>query len=338
MEKTQLRLVSLLFITILLFFTLNNKAYANVSMPGFWNVGTGRSIEPVSLAEIKTAENIQMKKENISVLLYKNFAVVKGHYEMLNTSTKPISVTMGYPEHGIFYNKEVENVVFNELQALKVAINDKETTFTTKESELSKSNLNEWYTWSVNFAPKTITQITVYYLVDTSFAVLKKGYSSISGNGFAYIVESGKVWKDKIGEGTVTIKLMDDLTEENLFNITPSKVQYDETNQALVYNFKNLEPEHDDNIVIRYRKIKTGINFESITKEALKYYQEVDKLDMLKIDTNNLKTLEKDSFKASSSGLDDLILMMLAIIFVVVVGFIFVLYKIFWEKDKYERI
>ena len=43
-----------------------------------------------------------------------------------------------------------------------------------------------------------LKKIVVYYLLDTHYAKIKKGYSSGDGDAFAYIIESGKVWKNNI--------------------------------------------------------------------------------------------------------------------------------------------
>lgn len=273
------------------------KAYSNVSMPGYWNVGTARNLSPIS----KNADiSIQMKSELIKVAIYRGFAVVKGEYIMYNHSSKNINLELGYPENGLFLNKEVQNVIFNDLDNLKVFINDAEIKTNKIKNDSSTNNkVRSWYVWKNNFLAKKETKIVVYYLLDTHYAKIKKGYSSGDGDAFAYIIESGKVWKNNIEKGLVYISLQDNLTEKDIIGFLPfDRLKYSNSDNAIIYSFTDLKPDKENNIIIRYQASPDSFNFDKIKRESQDYYNFLDQI-IPNQNMSDYKIMEKKDFSVA---------------------------------------
>lgn len=79
---------------------------SNVSQPGIYNAG-GTSFSMLFPEDSLSYKKVQMQNETIFIQLYKGFAVVKGTYEMVNTSVDSLKFTMGYPVNGIYQGGEV---------------------------------------------------------------------------------------------------------------------------------------------------------------------------------------------------------------------------------------
>ena len=78
---------------VVLFFLIcsTSKIFANAAAPGFYNNGGSSDFIPFFASDSSYLDKIQMQSEQITVLLYPNFAVVRGEYNMLNLSNKEIS-------------------------------------------------------------------------------------------------------------------------------------------------------------------------------------------------------------------------------------------------------
>ncbi len=286
-------------LTILLLF-IPFESLANVSMSGYWNVGNIRNL--TLLGKDKTDSSIQMKSEFIKVALYKGFAVIKGEYIMFNYSDKDIEIELGYPENGFFLNKkpEIENIIFNNLDNLKVSVNNKEIQVNQLADKVSdKTQIRSWYIWKSKFLANKETKITVYYLLDNHYAHIKKGYSSGEGSAFAYIIESGKVWKNNIENGLVYISLQDGLSDKDIIGAIPfDKLKYSDKDKSIIYNFTDLKPTEEDNIVIRYTKTEKDFDFNKVKASSKSYYQKIDKIDFNK-NVNDYVLLNKRDFSVT---------------------------------------
>lgn len=274
------------FVFSIFILIMSLPSYANVAMPGFFNLGGSGSFKPTNEKEFLLSKNIQMKEEIIKIQLFKGFAVVKGEYNMMNYNKESITITTSFPKNSSFKNKI--NIFFSNLIGLDVKIDGKAPKIKEKE---------KWYEWSSTFKPNSITKIFVYYLVDTSNAILREGYDTSSDFGFSYILETGKTWKGDIEKGTIYIKLMDNLTIDDIYGILPNNFLY--SNQDLIYSFKNLEPEPQNNIVIRYKKNSKDINLDLHEKEAKIHFQNIDNI-IFNTDIRYLKKLNKDNFSPPS--------------------------------------
>jgi hypothetical protein len=321
--------------------------FGNAAMPSISNVGTGNSFTPFFPADAKLGQQIAMQSEVVKVNLYPGFGVVKGEYQMFNTTTKPITIKVGYPNNGNFINPQIDaqlqssdskigNVFFNELAALKVLVNGQPV----KTNMLKQDYLN-WHVWSMEFAPQKDTSITVYYMIDTHKAQIQRGYNSSTNNGFAYILESGKLWKDKIQKGTVFIKLNDGLTEGDLLGVVPRKtLKYNKKDNYLIHQFTDLEPDNSSNILINYRNRATfNFDFDRQKAQAASYYQQIDSLIIPVAEPNSLGVIDKDDFSVSAV---EGILMMLVLILIlgaplwIVLAIVIIAFWIYrrWSRNR----
>jgi hypothetical protein len=295
-------------------------AFGNAAMPSINNVGTGNSFTPFFPEDSKLGKQIAMRSELVKVNLYPGFGVVKGEYHMFNTTTKPITIKVGYPNNGSFINDQIDDrgegysskigrVFFNELEALKVLVDGRSVT-----TNMLKQDGTNWHVWSMQFAPQTKTDITVYYTIDTHASKIKRGYSSSTNNGFAYILESGKLWKDKIQRGTIFIKLNDGLTDRDLLGVVPRKtLKYNQTDNYLIYRFADLEPDNSSNILINYHnKTSSNFNFGEQKAKAASYYQQIDNLVVPEKEPADTTIVDKDDFNVS--GLEGMLVGMLMIL------------------------
>lgn len=327
--KINKKIISAFFTLTTLFVSFD--ANANISLPGFKNVGTGRTFLPFYENERKLADKIQMKNEIIKVNLYKGFAVVKGEYEMQNLSDREIKIKVGYPDNGIFISEPVHYVNYNEIDNLKVEIDNKNTDFKVLENKTKNEYYpDKWYVWQTNFPAKKTTKIIVYYMIDTHLAHLQKGYDNEKSSGFAYILESGKLWADKIGKGIVYIKLEEGLVYNDILGITPNKFKYDKTNNSVFYEFFNLEPDEKDNIVLRYQNRTEKFDYQSIKSDYKKYYSDIDKTE-LSIDKNNLKDADKTDFTVFPYMMS-FIVGLLSFVLLIVVLFVYLIVKFIRER------
>jgi hypothetical protein len=292
--------IAKLIILIIFWGSFGSISYANVAMPGFWDIGAGREFGPVLKKEEKLVKNISMVSELVKVNLYHNFAVVKGEYNMYNTSDSNVSLHVGYPENGIYQNDIVDNIIFNKLENLQVYVDNK--TVETKVSPVSdleskNKQKNSWHIFPVEFKPKGITKIKVYYMVDTHDASLRKGYDTEKSHGFSYILESGQIWEGTISKGRVYIKLMEKLTDNDIMGLLPfDSFKYDPVYKVLVHDFTNLEPSKDSNIVIRYNPPDNGgLVYNNLP--AAKYYSEIDKVNAEAKINNKLSAINKNNFR-----------------------------------------
>ena len=289
MKKLFLYQILILFF----FFMFQKQVNANASMPAFWNTGSGHTINIFDKNTKIASKNIRMDSEKVVVMLYQGFSVVKGEYNMFNDSNKEISVDVGYPENKVFENPIVKNIVTGQIYNLEISINDKENKYETISTDSSK----KWYVWKTKFKPKSFTKITVHFLTDNHYAKLSQGYDSKKSNGFTYILESGKAWKDKIGKGDIYIKLMNDVSFSDILAIFPKNMKYDEKSKTIIKSFQNLEPNGEDNIVISYEKSNENFNFSQIKEDYKKYFQDIDSFKIPIFEKEQLKDIDKDNFE-----------------------------------------
>lgn len=316
----------------LLAIPFSNIAYPNAAMPGFWNVGTGQVFTPFFKEEEKYSEKIKMNSEVVKVLLYKGFAIVKGEYNMINLSNKDIKIHVGYPDHGVFRNEKVRNIIFNKLDNLEVKVNgvNKKISFSESNEDLSNG---KWFIWENNFKANKETKIEVYYMIDTHFSFLRSGYNSESGNGFSYIIESGKIWSDKIGKGNILIKLQEDLSYNNILGVLPEKLLsfYKDAN-IIEYSFSNLEPTDKDNIVIRYENLTPKeFDYNKIKFSYKNYYKEIDNSNFLT--GNDKEVIEKNDFNITDK-VGIFIISLISFVVLLFVGIVYFIISKFLKKKK----
>lgn len=297
-----------LIFSILIF---SNKVFSNAAAPGFYNTGGSSDFIPFFASDSTYLEKIQMQSELITVLLYPDFAVVRGEYNMLNLSGKEITFNTGYPINASFDNDVVSRISFEDIYGLKVFVDNKEvpneklkggdSTFSFDER---RTNLyNNWYVWKSNFKPNSITKVKVYFIVNTSNSILRKGYSKDHDNGFVYILESGRAWAKNIESGRINIQFMGGLNAKDIMGVSPnSKFTINDERNSLIYDFKNLEPTPNDNILIRYKKINDKFDFQSVLSETNNYYSEIDRIQPANIFGGSYKSFPANDFQVHSNS------------------------------------
>lgn len=272
-------------------------SFANVAMPGFWDTGTGRKFVHFFKEDAAHAGKISMKKEQITVALYKDFAVVKGVYTMFNASQDTIFIRTGFPVSGTADNPNTPSVLFNDLFALTAKVNGTSVPVVRLPDYLQAnpqfgynaalpadsvyegvfSDPDNWYVWE-NIYPPGETEVTVYYITDNSNGLIRKGYSTEKANGFSYIIESGASWQAPIGSGTVTVHMMEGLTADDLQAVAPADKFIFNGKNILQRVFTELHAKPQDNLLIRYTASEPGFLIENIIKDSSAYYAVTDSL------------------------------------------------------------
>jgi hypothetical protein len=312
------------FIVLLFFICCASKILANAAAPGFYNNGGSSDFIPFFFSDSQYLDKIQMQSEQITVLLYPNFAVVRGEYNMLNLSDKEIIFNTGYPINASYENELVSRVSFEDIYGLKVFVDGKDVPnekLKAGDSSYSfdekKRNLyNNWYVWKSEFKPGAITKIKVYFIVNTSNSILRKGYSRDNDNGFVYILESGKAWAKNIESGRINIQLMDGVTAKDIMGVSPNtKFKINDEGNSLIYDFKNLEPTPKDNVLIRYKSEKNKTDIQSIVSNSAKYFDEIDRIQPANIFAESYKSFTANDFEVHDSGVNVFAYMMLFLVF-----------------------
>lgn len=305
--------------SVLFFLLLHSLVYANIAMPGFWNTGTGRTFVHFFKEDAVHSGKVLMQEEEITIALYRDFAVVKGVYIMNNSTADTIKLRTGFPVSGSAESVHDRSILFGDLYALTVSVNNAPTEALKLGEYISKhtvggqtetapadsvyygvySEYNNWYVWESAFPPGR-SVVTVYYLTDNSAGRIRQGYNNAKANLFSYILETGRTWGGSIGKGSVTVYLMDGLSGDDIDGISPSeKFLWDERN-TLQRNFDNLSPSSEDNLLIRYTPSDEGFDITSIASDPAPYFAEADRLSSGKTTVTSGKTLRGGNFEPDS--------------------------------------
>ncbi|MCC6550649.1 MAG: hypothetical protein IT279_11325 [Ignavibacteriaceae bacterium] len=305
--------------SVLCFLLLHSLALANIAMPGFWQTGTGRTFVHFFKEDAAHSGKVLMMEEEITIALYKNFAAVKGVYIMHNSSPDTITIRTGFPVSGSANSGLDRSILFEDLHALTVSVNGTATDALKLEEYINKyapetlpqtlpadsvysnvySQHDNWYVWESSFPPGQ-SVVTVYYLTDNSFGRIREGYNNQKANLFSYILETGKTWGGTIGKGTVTLYLMDGLTEDDIEGITPAAEFAWNGKNILQRRFENLNPSPGDNLLIRYTPSEAGFDINNLDVSPAVYFTAVDSLASLKTVVNAGTTLPEGDFEPDS--------------------------------------
>lgn len=335
---------------LLISFLFSSEIFANAAAPGFYNNGGSSNFIPFFASDSLYLDNIQMQSEVITVLLYPDFAVVRGEYNMLNLSNKEIVFNTGYPINASFENEQLTRVSYEDIYNLKVFVDNKEVPNeklkagdSTYSFDGRQQNLyNNWYVWKSTFKPG-ITKIKVYFIVNNANSILRKGYSRDKDNGFLYILETGKAWAKNIESGRINIQLMEGLKATDIMGVSPqSKFTINEDGTSLMYDFKNLEPSPNDNVLIRYKKIKEKFEFEPVISQSQKYYDEIDRIQPANIFVESYKPFTANDFQVHNNTGESVTTFLImfavfgipALIFIAVAGTVIFIFVRRRKKEK----
>ncbi len=301
---------------------------SNSAQPGVWNAGGGgyHLLFPEDSLSFK---KIQMQSEKISIQLYPGFAVVKGAYQMKNHTKDTLHIKVGYPVHGIYAGNDfgkLNQVIFDGLYKIKTLQNNKELPIIVKpihEHQPKTQTFKEdnWYVWENTFLPNSITNIEVYFLVNTNSAKITRGYDKNEVNAFIYLLESGSVWKQPIEKAEFLIELKDGLTITDLQGISDFNWSYfsDKNKTILTAQKKDFSPTPKTNLVITYGEKLENFTFKEIIADYQHYFDEVEKFSTTKLSTNFKPYEAKDPYEVT--GYFGLLLL----IPFVVIGFLVIL-------------
>lgn len=292
-----------------------------------------------------TYKKVQMQEEAICIQIYKGFAVVKGKYKMVNSTSEKLNFTMGYPINGIYNGGEVDlnQVQLDSLYKFKIKANGNELPINQVQigdSGNARTFQNEnWLTWFVDFNPNENKEIEVYFLVNTNEAGITKGYSREQKNAFIYLQESGSVWKQPIEKGNFIIELKDGLKVEDIARISSHfNFQVNENENVLIGSKTNFSPTLKDNLVITYGETISNFDFQKYVAQSEDLFDKIDafsKLDnhgvLHEFETRSPYEVKTD-FWGFLPGL--IIILIIAAPFLIISIVVFIVVKLLRKRKK----
>ena len=287
-----------------------NNIFGNAAQPGIFGAGGFGKFYLFFPEDSTYFKKIQMQEEFITVNLYNGFAVVKGQYWMYNHQDDTIRMKVGYPLNASYiYDQSytATEIRFDALYKLKVKIDGFAQELIQLPDTLKKrwnsleqipnydNTVTDWYIWETTFLPKSVTKIEVWFIVNTNESLVRQGYNNKNYNGFIYVLETGSIWKNPIEKGRIFIQFKDDITLDEIYGIKPDSIfGVSETENTLLYDFSNLTPGFDDNIVITYGSWVENFNWEKVIEKYEEYYTEIDKTSNIKIYKSDFEITEFD--------------------------------------------
>lgn len=286
---------------LLMAIVLHQKTFANAAQPGIWNAG-GTVYTMLYPEDANTFKKVQMQQERIFIQLYKGFAVVKGTYVFKNTSNEYLQFKMGYPINGIYSGgaNDLNQIILDSLSQFKIKANNRWLTLEDEnhpEINTNSQNINafseNWKVWQMNFSPKEIQRVAVYFIVNTNEAKIRKGYDIEKRNAFIYLLESGSVWKDKIKKGEFYIQLMNGLTPENVHGVSEGfGFKFNSQYQIFAGQKTNFSPTPKDNLIINYSEFNENFSFENAIKQTNELFAKIDQMSQLSFESLTYSTIK----------------------------------------------
>lgn len=329
--------------TLLIFLLGISPGFSNAAQPGLRTAGGMGGFTLLFPEDSTSFQKIQMVKERVNIHLYPGYAVVKGTYWMQNDTEDTITIKTGYPINAHFSTtknaSDLTEIFFDKLYALRVSISGVAVDYEkmvlenggNKVQTLSYDSDPQWYIWTTAFQPGE-TPIEVYFVLNTNEATVSQGYNSDSPNGFIYVLETGASWKPPIGEGTISVQFMGDLTVDNIKGVSPDSVlRFSPEGNFLFWKFEDLIPDHEDNLVITYGHRVENFDFESVLARKEGLFNKLDVFSNLADEPSGDLMVFPSPFEVSGSGNAMMgIIMFVALYGLPILGIIFVLLFIFW--------
>lgn len=263
-------------------FLLIPSVFSNVAQPGVWNAGGTGTLSLLFPGDSSSFRQIQMVDEQVCVLLFRGFAVVKGSYTMVNASPDDLNLRLGYPCDGYFssggHGSYETGILFDSLYGLKAFVDDIGVEMDYGGIADDYGTDFRWYSWETHFPAGDTINIGVYFLVNTNNAKITRGYSSDKSNAFIYLLESGASWKQPVLNGEVRLRLMDGLTISDIHGIAPDRI-FSESREAVrtfIFRFDSLSPTPADNIILTYSKRIDDFNFPEVLDRMEMLYGLID--------------------------------------------------------------
>ncbi|MEZ4978632.1 MAG: hypothetical protein R2772_04980 [Chitinophagales bacterium] len=310
---------------------------SNAAQPGIYNSG-GTSFNLLYEEDSSSYNKIQMQEELVLVQLYPGFAVVKGNYQMLNTSNEELHLRMGYPVNGIYNSTSsmASDFQIDSLYAFDIKLNGiylEDSLLDFSSSNYNNLNSNNWHIWELDFKANETALVEVHFIVATNDAKIVQGYNSSRHNAFIYLFESGKTWTKNIEKARLAIQLMGGVQLKDIAGLANSfPLSYNENFKILYGETSHFSPTENDNFIISYLEHEENFDMEEVMKNKENYIQEISKFPLASIDFTEQNQQEfGDPFEAEKSPLSFLasILIYLAILSPFILGFLALLLVFF---------
>jgi hypothetical protein len=229
------------------------------------------------------AVSIQMVSEKVTVDLFKDSSVVVCVFNMHNLG-KPQDLEIGFPIMDFYlWPYDMEKYLLDDASKnnFDVTIGGKKIEkvdmyIPGKLKEILKSTnaqegyklLSEytsqnkpWYLWKAHFNKNEYQRITVRY-------VLPNGANHMY-SFFSYLLSTGAGWKGNIKDAQVTVTDKN-IPVDQLLDISPKN--YKRAGNIISWDFKNLKPTVDDDILIKYERVKGSYKAEITKLDSTTYY------------------------------------------------------------------
>ena len=252
----------------------------NAAQPGIRTAGGAAGFTLLFPEDSTAYGKVQMRHEQVCIQLYPGFAVIKGTYRMFNDTGEEITMKTGYPINAFFSStknaSDLAEIFFDKLYQLKVSVDGINMPFQQMDFQGNNPRIQsmdydenaQWYIWTTTFKPGE-TVIEVFFIVNTNDSTVSKGYSKESFNGFIYVLETGASWKPPIGEGHIRVQLMEGLTQKDIKGVAPASIFHEvEDGAYLAWDFTDLSPDHEDNLVITYGHRVDGFDFDQVISRS----------------------------------------------------------------------
>jgi hypothetical protein len=236
---------------------------------------------------------------------------------------------MGYPINGIYNGGEVDinQVQLDSIYKFKVKSNYKELPIDESIQDESDNvmtfNNQNWLTWQMNFSPKEVNYVEVYFIVNTNNAQVAKGYNRKDVNTFIYLLESGSVWKQPIEKGSFIVELKDNLKIEDVNGISDHFNFKKHPTQNILFGTKtNFSPRPKDNLIITYFNTTESFDFNAILKNESKLFTSIDELSQKETPTKLINYEVHNPYEVEATALGYLPMILT---FIVIYGPIFLI-------------
>lgn len=285
------------YLSLLTIFLLPLYLFANASAPGFWNAGAAQKFSLLFPKDRTAYQMLEMAKEQVSIDLYKGYAVVQGKYWMYNHSDERLKLNIGYPinsdkNYWIDSSHVQVDIQLDSLYELEVFVEGRQL-----PHQLYHGN---WHIWENEFEAKDTTLIVVRFIVNTNEAYVSRGYAGDNTNCFVYLLESGASWDFPIGKGEIRVRL-NNIPFESFKGIHPRDAFSTDSLGIFRYTFEGMIPKVEDNILIAYSERLEEFEFEEIRKKKDALFTSIKSFSIMPLHEKDMKTfLSENPFRVES--------------------------------------
>jgi hypothetical protein len=133
------------------------------------------------------------------------------------------------------------------------------------DEQMKRKNF-PWYVWNVHFDKNERKVIKVSYSLPSGMAY------GADYRYFKYILETGSGWYKEIENAEIKIQIHD-IDFRTIEEISPIGFVKNENDKTIIWNLKNLEPNSNDNIYIKYFNPKERRHWERQKKKRERRYK-----------------------------------------------------------------